>query len=283
MNYVNDSPNNWLILREERSLKDSVWKWASPELLDERIPSFKSDLFSFCCIIWEIYHRMIPWKDVTLQQVKSKYQKGETLNVTSPDLMKILKMQLISGLNPREQQRNLDLEEIRMTLVKESVKTFVERGTDSQTDLPTMGMSDTLRNDSQFPANLVFDIEDRSEVLIPEFDTTASTNRRRSTIHFIDVNSNKSADTGNEPVAGEENAEMSKVERAAENNRGQSENVEVFGDTTEMLSESKAEANEKNSKTIMPGNEDHENQRVQRKNSKKAGSVRELIKVFEGL
>lgn len=289
MNYVHDSPSNWLILREERSLKDSIWRWSSPELLEERIPSFKSDLFSFCCVIWEIYHRSVPWLNLTQKQVKENYRNGETLDVTSSNLMKVLKTQLTSGLIPSEQQRNIDLEELRMTLIKESVKTFVERGTDSPTDLIPDNSEDPLKDNPHFTANLVFDEDEISNEMAPEFETTVINSRRPSAfvlpkIVFTEENKNKSAADVNDSTDADDN-DRKNNEESPNNHSCQSLRSDVVSMTSDDITKKKpVTVQESNDKDIAVSEGTHRaNPVLPKKNSSKMGSVRQLIKVFEGL
>lgn len=223
--------------------------------------------------------------------MKENYRNGETLDVTSSNLMKVLKTQLTSGLIPSEQQRNIDLEELRMTLVKESVKTFVERGTDSPTDLIPDNSEDPLKDNPHFTANLVFDADEASNEMTPEFETTVINSRRPSTfvmpkIVFTEENKNKSAaDVNDSTEKGVDDNDRKNNEESPNNHSCQNLSSGVVGMTSDDITKKgPVTVQESNDKDIAVSEGTHRaNPVLPKKNSSKVGSVRQLIKVFEGL
>lgn len=47
------------------------WNWLAPELMIENsVANDSTDMYSFCCVIWELFNLTIPWKDLEWYQIK---------------------------------------------------------------------------------------------------------------------------------------------------------------------------------------------------------------------
>jgi len=80
-------------------------RWMSPELLSDRLYSFKSDVWSFGVVIYEVVERKLPYENLSLEQVASKVSTNSvslTLSTKKfPKLENLMKL----CLNPNSKQR----------------------------------------------------------------------------------------------------------------------------------------------------------------------------------
>ncbi|GFS27201.1 inactive serine/threonine-protein kinase TEX14 [Elysia marginata] len=49
-----------------------LFNWMAPELMREEAPHFSSDIYSFCCIMWELFAGEAPWAGLKAQDVYKK-------------------------------------------------------------------------------------------------------------------------------------------------------------------------------------------------------------------
>jgi serine/threonine protein kinase len=54
-------------------------RWLPPEALENRTYSFKTDVFSFACVLYELYDRKTPWHDLSAAQVMLRVGSGQVL------------------------------------------------------------------------------------------------------------------------------------------------------------------------------------------------------------
>jgi len=78
-------------------------RWSPPELLNNRLYSFKSDVWAFGVVIYEIVTRKIPYEELNLEQVAIRVCNGtaslKKLPKEFPQLQKLMDMCL--QVNPR--------------------------------------------------------------------------------------------------------------------------------------------------------------------------------------
>lgn len=49
-----------------------AYSWLSPELMLNKIPTESSDMFMYCCLIWELFNRQIPWSNLNWYEIKQE-------------------------------------------------------------------------------------------------------------------------------------------------------------------------------------------------------------------
>ncbi|XP_078318256.1 inactive serine/threonine-protein kinase TEX14-like isoform X2 [Crassostrea virginica] len=55
------------------SCADNVaYNWMAPEIMNECPPSFASDMYSYCCVVWEMLKCEIPWRKMSVAKIKKK-------------------------------------------------------------------------------------------------------------------------------------------------------------------------------------------------------------------
>ncbi|CAL8131442.1 unnamed protein product [Orchesella dallaii] len=90
--------------------------WAAPELISGKRPlTASSDIYSLCCVMWEIIYGEVPWKDQSLEALRSMMTENPYARipldkgVVPPLWYHVLNM----GLEPEVPLRDLDLSEVR--------------------------------------------------------------------------------------------------------------------------------------------------------------------------
>lgn len=51
------------------------------QVLDDEVPSFKSDVFSFGVVVWEVLTRQLPWQGKSKQQIIVNVIRGARLDM----------------------------------------------------------------------------------------------------------------------------------------------------------------------------------------------------------
>ncbi len=100
--------------------------WAAPEIITgKRPPSKASDVYSVCCVMWELIYGEVPWKDYTLEALRSMMSENPyaRLPLDKRVVPQLWYGVLNMGLEPEVPLRDLDLSEVRdmMTLSKSRI------------------------------------------------------------------------------------------------------------------------------------------------------------------
>ncbi|XP_040579001.1 uncharacterized protein [Lepeophtheirus salmonis] len=104
----------------------SIYNWLCPDILRGEPPSKCGDLYSLCCLIWEISTGQVPWGNLDPDEILVEIKlKGHSLPLDKKYIPKHLMMVLEQGLKLRGDERDVDLHEIRDMLIltrKDAVK-----------------------------------------------------------------------------------------------------------------------------------------------------------------
>ncbi|XP_062582846.1 probable serine/threonine-protein kinase roco7 isoform X1 [Saccostrea cucullata] len=49
-----------------------AYNWMAPEIMNENSPSFASDMYSYCCVLWEMIKCEIPWRKCSAEKIRKK-------------------------------------------------------------------------------------------------------------------------------------------------------------------------------------------------------------------
>ena len=91
-----------------------VYNWLSPEVLltEQSIARKEGDVYSLCCMMWELCMQEVPWKDMNAMEIISLASNGVTLPLFKDKMPKLLYRVMRQGLVWDVQHRDLDLEEV---------------------------------------------------------------------------------------------------------------------------------------------------------------------------
>ncbi|KAH9491366.1 Inactive serine/threonine-protein kinase tex14 [Bulinus truncatus] len=83
-----------------------LYNWMAPELIVGNAPCFASDVYSFSCIVWELFTGEIPWEGLSPEAIRRKVvESGRTLDANLARLPLKLKSLIIYGLVLRHDER----------------------------------------------------------------------------------------------------------------------------------------------------------------------------------
>ncbi|CAL1529390.1 unnamed protein product, partial [Lymnaea stagnalis] len=84
----------------------AVYNWMSPELLMGHTPRFCSDIYSYCCILWETFTGEIPWEGQDPDYIKYKVvEENQPLNLAFVRLPSKLRAIIGYGLELKPDER----------------------------------------------------------------------------------------------------------------------------------------------------------------------------------
>uniref|UniRef100_A0A803W5A4 Testis expressed 14, intercellular bridge forming factor n=1 Tax=Ficedula albicollis TaxID=59894 RepID=A0A803W5A4_FICAL len=95
-----------------------LFRWCSPEIILEKPGTVKSDLYSFCAVLQETLTESPPWKDVEDSAIKQLILSGEQL-AADARLPLIYYDVVKSGLEPKQKNRSMKLQDIQYILKKD--------------------------------------------------------------------------------------------------------------------------------------------------------------------
>ena len=109
-----------------------LYNWLSPEVLlsEECVAQQESDVYSLCCLVWELCMGEVPWGDRGAMEIVSMVSRGDTLRLNRERLPRLLYRVTKLGFICDVKQRDLDLDEVRDMLLltrgeqEKQVRTF---------------------------------------------------------------------------------------------------------------------------------------------------------------
>ncbi|KAL3876690.1 hypothetical protein ACJMK2_034494, partial [Sinanodonta woodiana] len=81
--------------------------WMAPEIIHNLPPTPLSDMYSFCCVLWEIFMGEIPWEPYDDEGIRNKLSKGESLPLNSGKIPEMFQVILGFGLKVDPNSRKL--------------------------------------------------------------------------------------------------------------------------------------------------------------------------------
>ncbi|XP_060114963.1 inactive serine/threonine-protein kinase TEX14 [Heteronotia binoei] len=96
-------------------ISSRLFRWCSPEVIAEKAPTEKSDIYSFCAVVQEALTDTVPWKGIKASEVKDRILSGWSLE-TDARLPKLYYDFVKVGLEYRKKDRTINLEDIRYIL-----------------------------------------------------------------------------------------------------------------------------------------------------------------------
>ncbi|NXM91005.1 TEX14 kinase, partial [Oenanthe oenanthe] len=95
-----------------------LFRWCSPEIILEKPGTVRSDLYSFCAVLQETLTESPPWKDVEDSAIKQLILSGQQLEADAR-LPLIYYDVVKSGLEPKQRNRSMKLQDIQYILKKD--------------------------------------------------------------------------------------------------------------------------------------------------------------------
>ena len=97
----------------------SLVAWAPPELVEGGLQraTTQADVYSLCCVLWEVVTRCKPWGELTSAQIVRQVRRGAGLPLHRSSLPRYIYRLLHQGLVWEEKERDLDLQEVRDMLL----------------------------------------------------------------------------------------------------------------------------------------------------------------------
>ncbi|KAK3601874.1 hypothetical protein CHS0354_041806 [Potamilus streckersoni] len=81
--------------------------WTAPEIIHSLPPTPLSDMYSFCCVLWEIFIGEIPWEPYDDEGIRNKLLKGDTLPINCGKIPEMFQIILGFGLKLDPNSRKL--------------------------------------------------------------------------------------------------------------------------------------------------------------------------------
>ncbi|XP_048374779.1 inactive serine/threonine-protein kinase TEX14 isoform X1 [Sphaerodactylus townsendi] len=142
-------------------ISSQLFNWCAPEVILEKSPTAKSDIYSFCAVMQEALTDSVPWEGIKGSVVKDYIFSGQSLEADARlpklyyDIVKI-------GLEYRKKDRAISLEDIRYSLQNDLKDLIV-----SQRDHPCKG-SGTPKNEAHGNINICFPSSSDCQLKIPK-------------------------------------------------------------------------------------------------------------------
>ncbi|XP_041364567.1 uncharacterized protein LOC121379942 isoform X2 [Gigantopelta aegis] len=93
--------------------QNSMYNWMAPELMLNQPPSQASDIYSYCCIIWEMFECEVPWDMRDSDYIKNKLTKEKVpLKMENSKIPQPFKAIADYGLHLDAQNRQITFEQI---------------------------------------------------------------------------------------------------------------------------------------------------------------------------
>jgi len=93
-----------------------LYSWLAPELLAGRtcLARVESDVYSLCCVIWELVHNKVPWADMTASEILAEVgERRSSLPLERKRMPVLVFRTLRQGLIWEVEGRDLELTEVR--------------------------------------------------------------------------------------------------------------------------------------------------------------------------
>jgi hypothetical protein len=99
--------------------RQSLYNWLNPEVMlsEEGRARQESDVYSLCCVIWELFTGEVPWGDMRATEIVSLVTIGISFNLNVEKLSTLICRMLIRGLQWDLECRELKLLDVRETLL----------------------------------------------------------------------------------------------------------------------------------------------------------------------
>ncbi|NXU02086.1 TEX14 kinase, partial [Buphagus erythrorhynchus] len=95
-----------------------LFRWCSPEIILEKPGTVSSDVYSFCAVLQETLTENPPWKDVEDSAIKQLILSGEQLEADAR--LPLIYYDIVrSGLEPKQRNRSMKLQDIQYILKKD--------------------------------------------------------------------------------------------------------------------------------------------------------------------
>ncbi|XP_050390112.2 inactive serine/threonine-protein kinase TEX14 [Patella vulgata] len=110
--------------------QNALYNWMAPELMDGNEPGFYSDVYSYCCLLWEIFVCEVPWDMCDAELIKHKLlAERQSLMRENDKIPNLFKTIIRYGLEIEYNTRMLDFETIRTWLAAppDSIPTLPQR------------------------------------------------------------------------------------------------------------------------------------------------------------
>eukprot|EP00090_Calanus_glacialis_P012301 TRINITY_DN2079_c0_g2_i4.p1 TRINITY_DN2079_c0_g2~~TRINITY_DN2079_c0_g2_i4.p1 ORF type:complete len:1008 (+),score=235.87 TRINITY_DN2079_c0_g2_i4:42-3026(+) len=128
------------------------YNWLSPEVLRGEAVSKQSDVYSLCCVVYELSTGTIPWDNTSVDMIKEhSHKEGIALPLDQETMPSDLYQVLSKGLQVNPKHRDLDLHEIRD--VFHGIKKNIENNHTNETPIKEkLSSQRVLRNESSYPS-----------------------------------------------------------------------------------------------------------------------------------
>ena len=99
---------------------DILYPWTSPEILmGHNVALAEGDVYSLCCLLWEMVKMKAPWVRHRLQDIPVLVARGYTLKLDRETMPRLLFRVMREGLIWNVDKRDLELGEVRDMLLLE--------------------------------------------------------------------------------------------------------------------------------------------------------------------
>ncbi|XP_064627531.1 inactive serine/threonine-protein kinase TEX14-like [Lineus longissimus] len=108
-----DSRGEKMSLVAQNTYANAAYNWMAPEVMDGTPPSFASDLYSFCVVIWEMLMGEVPWSGKTADViVVDILEQGSQLPVEEANIPMPYNVVLEWGLSLKPAKRKISMEQL---------------------------------------------------------------------------------------------------------------------------------------------------------------------------
>ena len=108
-----------LVGRPDDTGRQSLYNWLSPEVLVQVdcVARQASDVYSLCCVMWEMCTGQVPWGDRRSREIVSIVREGNVIRLDREKLPRLLYRVMKQGMIWDVEERDLDLGEVRDMLL----------------------------------------------------------------------------------------------------------------------------------------------------------------------
>ncbi|XP_059174926.1 uncharacterized protein LOC131955028 isoform X2 [Physella acuta] len=83
-----------------------LYNWMAPELIVGQAPRFSSDIYGYCCMVWELFSGKIPWAGLEAHEIKTNVVENFTsLSISNARIPNKLRPIISYGLQVKEPER----------------------------------------------------------------------------------------------------------------------------------------------------------------------------------
>ncbi|KAL8574238.1 hypothetical protein ACOMHN_065781 [Nucella lapillus] len=88
--------------------KEHVFRWMAPEIMMGDPPSAASDVYSFCCVLWEMITSELPWKSKTYKELLELHESGDAKLASPTKAVALYQTMIEEGLRKDTKSRPQD-------------------------------------------------------------------------------------------------------------------------------------------------------------------------------